>query len=109
MFLQVKESISSESSEGTKKAKTEKTKRMEALSSITTIASNTHDIYKEYQRANTTKETFKKEQLRIEKMKAEIQVVQVQINVASALGNMDELRNLSSRLIDLVKELNEQK
>ena len=89
-------------SEGKKRAKTEKVKRIEALASITTIASNTHDMYKEYHQANARKEA-------IEIVNAEIQGLQVQINVAATLGKTDELHSLSARLSDLLKELKDLK
>lgn len=104
-----KDNTSVDNEERQKKAKTEKMQRIEALTSITTIAANTYGIYKEYQRANATKESIENKKLRIEVVNAEIQVVQVQINVASTLRNTDELQQLSVRLSDLVNELNDLK
>jgi hypothetical protein len=96
-------------SEGKKRAKTEKVKIIEALASITTIASNTYDMYKEYQQANARKEATDARKEAIEIVNAEIQGLQVQINVAATLGKTDELHGLSARLSDLLKELNDLK
>ena len=98
--------ILTENDEGNKKAKTEKAKKIEALKSITSIASNTYEIYKEYQRANATKEIIENKKFQIDVVNAEIRGLQVQINVASALGKTDDLQKLSIKLADLVTELN---
>ena len=75
------------------------------MASIASIASNAIEMQKEYQRANATKLTIENKKIRIDVVNAEIQGVQVQINVAAALGKTDDLLRLSGTLNDLLKEL----